>query len=70
MRCQQAKHNLNMVLDGNCDHNNFSNCQCGNDIMEAVFQNKHYNVVNNTDYQFGFCPLSPLQLYEGKPVHW
>ena len=67
---QVSTDNLNMVLDGNCDHSNFSNLQCGNDIMGVNFQNRHYNAVSNTDHQFGFCPLSPLQLHKGKPVCW
>ena len=67
---QVSTENLNMALDGNCYCNNISTLQCGNDIMEANFSLKYHNVVSNTDHQFGFCLVSPLQLYKGKPVHW
>ena len=59
---QVSTENLNMALDGNCYHNNLATFQCGNDIMEVRFSYKHHNVVSNTEHQFGFCPVSPLQL--------
>ena len=67
---QVSTDNWNMASDGNCYHNNFLTFQCGNDIMDANFPNKHRNVVSDRDHQFGFCPVTPLQLYKGNPVHW
>ena len=67
---QVSTDNLNMALDRNYNHNNLSILQCGNDIVQGNFSNKHRNVISNADHQFGFCPVSPLQLYKGKPVHW
>ena len=63
---QISTDNWNMASDGNCYHNNFLTFQCGNDIMDANFPNKHRNV----GHKFSFCPVTPLQLYKGNPVHW
>ena len=26
--------------------------------------------MNNEPHKFGFCPLTPLELYKGEPAHW
>ena len=38
--------------------------------MGVVFQKNHYNVVGKQNHKFGICPISPLHLYNGKPVYW
>ena len=58
------------VLDGNCSLNNLQKIQCDNDCMEVHVNHKHYNVVKNSEHDFGFCPLTELVLYKGGPVHW
>ena len=58
------------ILNGNCSLNNLQKLQCDNDCMEVHVNHKHYNVVKNSEHDFGFCPLTELVLYKGGPVHW
>ena len=58
------------ILNGNSSLNNSQKLQGDNDCMEVHVNHKHYNVVKNSEHDFGFCPLTDLVLYKGGPVHW
>ena len=67
---QVATEILQPDLHGNCGLNICETMQCGNDYMEIYTKQKYCNMVNNSEHDFGFCPLTNLTLYEGSPVHW
>ena len=58
------------MLDGNCGLNSLETVQSGNDCMQVYVKQKYRNVVNNSDHDFGFCPLTNFTLYKGTPVYW
>ena len=60
--------NSNLVLDQNYDHNILSTIEC--DLIATHDQNNLINAVNSEPHKFGFCPLTPLKIYKGEPVHW
>ena len=67
---QVSTENSQQVLHGNCCLDSLPAVQCSNDNMEVHVKHKYCNVINNTEHQFGFCPLTPFTLYKGSPVHW
>ena len=57
---QVATEILQPVLYENCGLNTCETMQCGNDYMEVYTKQKYRNMVNNSEHDFGFCPLTNL----------
>ena len=60
--------NSNFVFDQNYDHNILSTTEC--DFIATHDQKNLINAINNEPHNFGFCPLTPLKIYKGEPIHW
>ena len=58
------------ILNGNCDHNILQFIECDGNLASKNIPKVLLNGVTNQIHTFGFCPLTPLQLYTGDPVKW